>query len=89
MKRIYKYPLNFPNTTLEVPRGSRVLTVQVQRGVPCVWIECDPDAELTRLSLQVFGTGHAVPDGLRYVSTIQEADGALVWHFYQEKEEAR
>ena len=33
----------------------------------------------------VKGTGHPLPDrGLRYVGTVQEAGGRLVWHVFEQ-----
>jgi hypothetical protein len=48
-----------------------------------VWAETVTDdvAETTR-ALQVYGTGHPVPDKAWFVGTAVAAGGRLVWHLY-------
>ena len=42
MKIVRKYAVSLPTTPL--PTGAKLLVVALQRGVPCVWAEVDPDA---------------------------------------------
>lgn len=85
--KIYKYPLltSFNGLIrIELPRHARILTAQLQNGVPVLWVEVDPK-ELDTLGVyfQFVPTGDEVPVGTRYVSTIQFPDG-LVFHLYVE-----
>lgn len=47
------------------------------------WVEHDDDLPAATRTFQVFGTGHPLPPGARYVgSTARTADG-FVWHLYE------
>lgn len=88
MKTIWKFPLDLlDRQTVEMPLPAEPLTVQLQGNGPqmaaCLWAEVDPEGEKVRIEIAMIGTGHPLPDGLRYISTIQF--GALVWHFYEVK----
>jgi len=82
--RIYKYPIE-PNDliAIEMPKGARVLSVQAQRGVPCIWALVDPDAETAIRCFRIYGTGHPVSKPvLPYVGTFQSHGGDLVFHLF-------
>jgi hypothetical protein len=98
--RIYMYPLEVTDRqTVRMQDRARILTVQEQDGVLCLWALVDPDAPLLRREILIVGTGHPVPDevaqcyedeftrhpqgsGGLYIGTVQQADGALVWHVF-------
>ena len=85
MKTIWKFPLKMTDRqTVEIPLPAEPLTVQLQ-GSPhetaCLWAEVDPEGEKVCIDIAMIGTGHPLPDGMRYISTIQY--GALVFHFYE------
>lgn len=70
---------------VEMPRGAVSLTVQMQRGVPTLWVRVDPKAPKMRQHFHILGTGHEHDDNdtlWRYIGTFQ--DGDLVWHLFQE-----
>jgi hypothetical protein len=46
------------------------------------WAEYDERAGRTGRSFQVFGTGHPLPEGARWVGTCPRIHG-LVWHLYE------
>jgi hypothetical protein len=86
MKTIWKFPLMMTDRqTVEIPLPAELLTVQLQGKVPhenaCLWAEVDPEGEKVRIEIAMIGTGHPVPEGMRYISTVQY--GALVFHFYE------
>lgn len=90
MRVVYKYPVDVAATiyTLKerLPPGSKALAVQVQRGVPCIWIEQEknaPDDTKWWVTYEFFGTGYQVRSGGRYVGTVQLNDGDLVLHLYE------
>jgi len=69
---------------LTVPAGAIPLTVQVQHGVPQLWIRCDPKAEPTPLRLRVAGTGHDLAGNVgRHVGSFQLHGGELVFHVFE------
>lgn len=93
MKTIYKYPLSKVGlfTQIRAPI-TKVLTVQIQDGVPCLWAEVDTNISNKVIELYYFGTGWDLKDlcfnidiDLTYLSTVQ--DGPLVWHYYYRIEE--
>jgi hypothetical protein len=81
MLSVFKFPVGVGDSVL-MPVGAKILSVQVQRGVPCLWALCDPEARLVRRSLKVYGTGHPVPDNPgTFVGTFQ-LDDRLVFHVF-------
>lgn len=82
---IHKYRLD-PKTRLNLPDGSHVLCVQVQRGKPTLWI-------LQPLSEAVMRSRYfaAVPTGEEiemkgdelYIGTIQLPETGLVFHVWE------
>lgn len=86
---IHKYPIEVTDyATITMPTRSRLLSVQVRNGVPCVWALVDPTAELVERRLRVFGTGHPVDvgGGCPFVGTFQLHGGALVFHVFDQGE---
>jgi hypothetical protein len=87
MMKIYKYPLEIKDTvTVKMPRCAKVLTVQVQRGVPCIWAAVDPlQPYLDRRVFRIVGTGQSFmrESVNRYVGTFQMFGGDLVYHVFE------
>jgi hypothetical protein len=88
---IWKYDIPIVDEfTLDLPEGSSVLTFQMQRGNPCIWIVFPDNGEplvLEKRTFCVIGTGNKFDDnkdsgGMFYIGTIQEA-GFLVWHLWE------
>ena len=87
MKTIFKYPLEVTDDQeIEVPECFNPLSVQVQRGSPCLWAEVDPGCPRTiKRQILIVGTGHPLPDDhdvWDYIGTFQMYDGELVFHAY-------
>lgn len=85
-KVIYKYPLSGkPDQIIEVPEDHKILCVQLQDGIPTLWIEVIPGNDLQKVRIVTIGTGHTFEMGLlQYIGTVQT--GFLVWHVYEDKE---
>jgi len=101
MITIWKAPLLMMNTEfaagyhakwkeeyiVEMPLESELLTVQVQKGNPCVWFRVD--TEQKQMSLWKFiivGTGHEIKIPItftKYVGTFQLYDGAFIGHVFE------
>jgi hypothetical protein len=87
-KKIYKYPLPMENvSTITMPKGAEVLTVQVQHGSPYVWAIVDDKASPERRNFEMFGTGFEMPEthfieSRKYIGTIQLQRGDLVYHVF-------
>ena len=82
---IWKYPLEVvPQQILEMPFGSKILTVQVQQEIPCIWALVNPEIYLDNREIRIVGTGHKFDDPLfKYIGTFQQLDGSLVWHVFE------
>lgn len=83
---IYKYPIETTDTQIVMmPQQAKILTVQVQRGQPCLWAEVNPLLAQERVVIEVFGTGHNMPAGIarEYIGTYQLYDGELIFHVYK------
>ena len=86
MKTIWKYEINIPYQRLMIPKGGKVLTFQRQHESRCLWIEVDTETELEERVFIAFGTGHPIlgTENLTYIGSIQEHNGALIWHLFEE-----
>ncbi len=82
--RIFKYILGH-TTTLELPEGAELITIQIQGDDLCAWFKVDPDIKTTfpRKFVRV-ATGQLFNETLNegtYITTLQ--DGPFVWHIYE------
>ena len=85
MPTIWKFPLVVSDVTgAPMPRGAKVLCVQAQHDVPCIWALVDPDAPVEPREFRIIGTGHPITDELGpYVGTFQLMGGGLVFHVFE------
>ena len=90
MKTIWKYQLKPSRQGIELPEGYKILTVQIQNDIPCLWVLIDPEVTKKELvEIEVFGTGHDIfhIDGKterKYIDTFQlHHGGALIFHVFQ------
>jgi hypothetical protein len=86
---IYKYDFD-TRTCLQLTlcNPQIVLIAQQSGALPTVWIEQDLDRDPdTVLTLAVFGTGHAIPEGVSHVGSA--VCGPFVWHVYSKREEVQ
>ena len=87
MQTIWKFPFKIERQiTIEMPRGAKVLSIQVQDGVPCMWATVDSDSGMVPQKFNLYGTGSKLPTywgkSMRYVDTFQH--GEFVWHVFEE-----
>lgn len=81
---IWKFPLQIEDECrITMPNGAKLLTVQMQGMVPCLWAVVNPDAAKCERILHVYGTGHPItrPDE-PYVGSIQMYSGKFVFHIF-------
>jgi hypothetical protein len=84
MKMIYKFPVQPGVTKHVLPADAVILTVQVQRGNPFIWVLMDPSAPGVEVTLSTYGTGHPMPyNPGKYVGTFQLEDLGLVFHVFE------
>ena len=86
MITIYKYPLDIIDMQkIYMPRGAKILTVQMQGKQLCLWAEVDTKNQLDARRIAIVGTGSPAPEFLvgysQYISTVQER--TFVWHVYE------
>jgi hypothetical protein len=87
-KRIYKYQLSIADIqSISMPEGAEILTVQVQRDIPCLWALVNPERTNTERRIETFGTGLPVRSDMgverKYVGTYQVHSGDLVFHVFE------
>ena len=86
MRTIWKYDLIPGVNELSVPPYSNVCAVQVQRGVPRIWMFVIPNIpERVVRRFWVYGTGEDIPDTHQYYGTFQLEGGDLVFHVFEEE----
>lgn len=80
---IWKFPLGlFYSQRVIMPNGARVLSVQIQRGVPTLWAICNPNERPTERKFEIIGTGQPFEWCEReFVGTVQ--NGGVVWHVFE------
>ncbi len=86
-KQIWKFEIGASQSTIEVPRGAEILTVQTQNERACVWALVDPANDKEIRNIEVFGTGHDINYEMganrKYIGTTQFRGGELVLHFFE------
>ena len=86
MTTIYKYPL-LPQPclmTVGIPRGSKILCVQSQFGIPTLWASVDTEQPNVECRFRIVMTGQH-SDDLRpdlYIGTVQLDGGTFVLHVF-------
>lgn len=95
MKQIWKYELTqTASNTFEMPKGAKILTVQMQNEIPCIWaivnigtpsLSGESFFKVERRTFKTVGTGRNFEnaDKAIYIGTIQALEGRLVWHIFE------
>lgn len=92
MKEIWKYTILVEDfLEIKMPVDSMVLTIQVQRGTPCLWVLVNPEAEKETRRFRLAGTGHPIESqhADMYIGTFQLHGGSLVFHLFEIEQEAK
>ena len=83
MTTIWKYVLQPGRNLVEMPSGSKLLTVQMQAGDPTLWALVVPGGPMVTRIIDIYGTGHPLPANPGYyLATVQMHGGSLVWHVF-------
>lgn len=89
MNSIWKFELQTGNETeteIRMPRGAKILTVQYQNGILCIWALVDlTEPPETRL-FALYGTGwdFEYDPSMIYIGTVQNPP--FVWHIFEHHE---
>lgn len=87
--KIWKFVLALSDTqVVPMPKGSTILTIQVQKGNLCLWALCDENADEggPGRRINIYGTGNPLPENGHigeYISTFQLYGGDLVFHAFE------
>jgi hypothetical protein len=87
METIYKYQLTssvapLPSVCIMMFRSARILTLQKQDEIICLWAEVNTDNSWETRQFEIVGTGNErYTQNRKYIGTVQEA--AFVWHIYE------
>jgi hypothetical protein len=88
MKTIWKYELkvmDYQETVM--PIGAEILTVQIQKGIPCLWAVVDSSNKKEQRVFVLYGTGHTMIDTkLKFIGTFQFPEHNLVFHLFEKEE---
>lgn len=84
---IWKYRLeNVTSQTLKLPCGANILTVQEQGFSICLWVAVNPDEKrMVDRIFHIVGTGQKAQSlgDMNYITTLQQENGAFVWHVFE------
>ncbi len=82
---IWKFPLSLTSQTqkISMPKGTRIIAVHDQRGLPTIWAIVSPSAELIVRYFCIRGTGHEVAAPQNgYLGSCFAVD-SFVWHVFE------
>ena len=86
MNAVWKYTLNTEdNLEIDLPVGSKILSVQEQFGEPQMWVLVNPDNPVyeTR-KFRLAGTGHPIKESdISFIGTFQLYGGSFVGHLFE------
>lgn len=84
-RTIWKWTLAVTDVqAFDMPKGAKILSVQVQGGMPQLWAYVDPTEPRVTRTIRIIGTGHPIithPGD--YIGTFQMGGGALVFHVFE------
>jgi len=83
---IYKYALDSCafQSTIQMPKETKILHVDSQHDDICLWAEVDPTVELEDRIFKIFGIGWEIPARNRkYLGTAKISDDRFIFHVYE------
>jgi hypothetical protein len=88
-KVIWKYPLEVRDSNvIKMPEGAKILCVQTQNNIPCIWAIVDAEESLENRFFRIVGTGQFLQkeylDYKEYIGTFQLDNGLLVFHLFED-----
>lgn len=87
MKTVYKYALKLSaiqTVTMPGAMSAKLLSVQVQRDIICLWAFIDTDLPNEDIQIIIAGTGHPVEyDSVHHIDTFQVKGGEGVFHVFK------
>lgn len=85
MKSVWKYVLDRSPLVFDIPYGAKVVSVEVQRDIPCIWFLVDTDAPVVQRTFVEKTTGVKIPDNYRHIGTYHQESklGLYVGHIFE------
>lgn len=90
MKRvIWKYSWDPVMTEMnfDMPVNAKILHVDVQRGIPCIWAMVDPTVSSENRQFLLWGTGASLPGNetihLEHLGSFLMQEGRFVFHIFE------
>lgn len=85
MNVIWKYTVQGPRVTVEMPEGAQILSLQVQDNQPQIWALVDPSKPTVKRYFCAYPTGAAFDaTALTYIGTFLINGGTLVFHIFEQ-----
>ena len=86
--KIWKYQIGtkviMDNTIkVDMPKGAKIIHIQTQREIPCVWALVDPAVESETRYFFIVATGGDVPGDGQYIGTVFQQGGLYIWHIFE------
>lgn len=83
---IWKYQLIVGDRqAIALPKGAKLLSIQIQYGIPCLWALVEPKAPKELRKILTRGTGQEFDSAnLVFLGTYQLSGGSLVFHVFEE-----
>jgi hypothetical protein len=88
MRKVLKFKIETKDVNkIEVPLDAKFLSAQCQKGQICVWALCENTTLKELRIVEIFGTGHDIPDdeNLIFIDTVQLLDGDIVLHVFERR----
>jgi hypothetical protein len=85
MKAVWKFTIQGPRQTIEMPAGAKILSLQTQHNEPQIWALVDTHAPKESRTFRAVPTGaDFIDDEMTYIGTFQINNGSLVFHIFEE-----
>lgn len=87
--RIFKYQVEIDDhINIEVPTGSKYISVISQNDKPTFYVAVDPEVNDTEIwGFEIRGTGHIIDEGTlrfaQFLTTIKTHGDQLIWHIWR------
>lgn len=85
MRVIYKYPFNLDQVqTIEMPEAAQILKIDLVNNEYYLWALVNTDEAIVERTIEIFGTGHEIPEGAayrKYLGTVNNAP--FIWHVFE------
>lgn len=82
--KIFKYEIPIEGDfTLQLPKGAKIISFQLQKETPVIWAIVNEQLELETRYFEIVGTGFDFISTCReYIGSIQQ--DIFVWHLFED-----